>query len=362
MGNILLVLVALFFIIGVFDYAIGNKLALGKVLRDGIYNMGPLAISMIGILSLTPILVKILNVSLVPLVKKIGIEPSILTSSFIAVDMGGYNMALDLSSTREIAIFSGIVVSSILGCTISFTMPLAMGMIKNESKEALAKGMVCGVITIPLGLYIAGILLKLNTKILIINLMPIIIISLILSFGITYKPHICLKLFKALGSMITVISLIGLALQGVNSIAGINIVEDMMSLDECLSIVGKIGLFLGGSCVMLEVMKKILKKPLSYIEKKFKISKGTMAMLIASLASSIIVFADFEDLDEEGKVICSAFSVSGAYVFGGQLGYVVSVEPSIMTIYIIAKIVSGVAAIILAYIIIKSRGEKVYEG
>ena len=345
MGNILLVLVALFFIIGVFDYAIGNKLVLGKVLRDGIYNMGPLAISMIGILSLTPILVKILNVSLVPLVKKIGIEPSILTSSFIAVDMGGYNMALDLSSTREIAIFSGIVVSSILGCTISFTMPLAMGMIKNESKEALAKGMVCGVITIPLGLYIAGILLKLNTKILIINLMPIIIISLILSFGITYKPHICLKLFKALGSMITVISLIGLALQGVNSIAGI-----------------KIGLFLGGSCVMLEVMKKILKKPLSYIEKKFKISKGTMAMLIASLASSIIVFADFEDLDEEGKVICSAFSVSGAYVFGGQLGYVVSVEPSIMTIYIIAKIVSGVAAIILAYIIIKSRGEKVYEG
>lgn len=190
MGNILLVLVALFFIIGVFDYAIGNKLALGKVLRDGIYNMGPLAISMIGILSLTPILVKILNVSLVPLVKKIGIEPSILTSSFIAVDMGGYNMALDLSSTREIAIFSGIVVSSILGCTISFTMPLAMGMIKNESKEALAKGMVCGVITIPLGLYIAGILLKLNTKILIINLMPIIIISLILSFGITYKPNI----------------------------------------------------------------------------------------------------------------------------------------------------------------------------
>ena len=32
MGNILLVLVALFFIIGVFDYAIGNKLVLGKVL------------------------------------------------------------------------------------------------------------------------------------------------------------------------------------------------------------------------------------------------------------------------------------------------------------------------------------------
>ena len=55
-------------------------------------------------------------------------------------------------------------------------------------------------------------------------------------------------------------------------------------------------------------------------------------------------------------------TLSLIHIFGGQLGYVVSVEPSIMTIYIIAKLVSGVAAIILAYIIIKSRGEKVYEG
>lgn len=361
MGNFLLYLVAFFFVLGVLDYAAGDKLGLGKVLREGICNMGSLAISMVGIISLTPILVKILNLIAVPFFKKIGIEASILTSSFIAVDMGGYNMALELSSTDSMAIFSGIVIASLLGCTISFTMPLAMGMVKKDSQDELAKGMLCGIITIPIGLLVSGFLLKIDVNTLLFNIMPVIIISIILALGINYKPNICLKIFNVLGKVITLISLIGLAFQGINSIVGITILEDMTSLNESLYIVGKIGLFLGGSCVMLEVIKISLSKQLSYIENKYKIRGSTIAMLIASLASAIIVFSDFEDLDKNGKIICSSFSVSGAYVFGGQLGYVVSVEPNVINIYILVKIISGVAAILLAYIIFIKRGDKKYE-
>ncbi|MBE6050911.1 MAG: ethanolamine utilization protein EutH [Clostridium sp.] len=361
MGNFLLYLVAFFFLIGSLDYAVGNKFGLGKTLKEGICNMGPLAISMVGVISLTPILAKMINLTFVPFVKKIGIEASILTSSFIAVDMGGYDMALELSSMYPITVFSGIVIASILGCTISFTMPLAMGMVKQSSKEELAKGMLCGIITVPIGLLLGGFLLNIGINTLLLNITPVLIISIILVLGIKYKPNVCLKLFSALGKLITLVSLIGLALQGISSISGVIILEEMTPLNDCLNIVGKIGLFLGGSCVMLEVIKLLLSKPLSYIEKHFNINSNTIAMLIASLASAIIVFSDFEDLNKDGKIICSAFSVSGAYVFGGQLGYVASVEPSIIDVYIVVKIISGLSAILLAYIIFIKRGDKEYE-
>lgn len=361
MGNFLLYVVAFFFIVGVMDYAVGDKFGLGKVFRNGICNMGPLAISMVGIISLTPMLVKILNAIMVPIFNKIGIEASIITSSFIAVDMGGHNMALELSSTSSMAVFSGILIASILGCTISFTMPLAMGMVKKDSQDELAKGILCGIITIPFGLLVGGFLLNIDGSTLLINIMPVLIISIILVLGVKYKPYICLRIFNALGKVITLISLLGLAFQGINSIAGITILKDMTSLNECLYIVGKIGLFLGGSCVMLEGIKLSLRRLLTYLEDKYKINRNTIAMLIASLASAIIVFSDFEDLDKDGKIICSAFSVSGAYVFGGQLGYVVSVEPNVINIYILVKIISGILAILLAYIVFIKRGDKKYE-
>jgi ethanolamine transporter len=34
-------------------------------------------------------------------------------------------------------------------------------------------------------------------------------------------------------------------------------------------------------------------------------------------------------MNDKGKVICTAFAVSGAFVFGGQLAYVASVAPTL---------------------------------
>ena len=53
------------------------------------------------------------------------------------------------------------------------------------------------------------------------------------------------------------------------------------------------------------------------------------------------------------KIICSAFSVGGAYVFGGQLAYVVTEAKEVVFIYIIVKLISGLLAIVLALKMIK---------
>ena len=358
MENILLYIIAIFFILGAIDYFEGNRLNLGNVFEEGIKTMGPLAISMIGILSVTPLLAKFSSDLLSPVTKALGLDPSIFPASFIAVDMGAYNISLEIANTTSFAQFSGILIASILGCTLSFTLPLALGLVKEEHMPSLTKGILCGIITIPGALFIGGILLHIKIGYLLINILPIIMLAIILSIGIVCRPRICLILFKNIGRVIVFISTIGLIAQGINSISGVEILSGIMPLKEALYIVGKIAIFLAGAYVMLECLQKLLKRQLSFIGGKIGVNNEAVAALIGSLASAIIVFSNFEKLDEKGKIICSAFSVSGAYVLGGQLGFVASVEPNMIMIYVITKIISGVFAVILALYLIKREEKK----
>lgn len=354
MEKIVLYIVGAFFVIGIFDYILGNKLKLGTYFENGIKNIGSLALSMVGILSITPILSDLIVKYIVPITNKIGIDASIISSSFIAIDMGAYKIAEGAASSNGLVYFSGILISSILGCTISFTLPLALGVVDKKYHKLLCKGILCGIVTIPIGLFIGGLLLGLSIKIILINLMPIIILSILISVGLIVCPDKVVKGFTYIGNIIVIISLIGLGVQGFTSITGITVSNKLLPLEECLSIVGKISIFLGGAYVMLEVVKGVLAKKLDKIKDKIGINSSAVAALIGSLASAIVVFSTFEELDDRGKVVCSAFSVAGAYVLGGQLGYVATEAKDIVLIYILVKLLCGILAIMLALITTKS--------
>lgn len=352
MEKIVLYVVAIFFIIGIIDYMLGNKFKLGNVFEDGINNMGALAISMVGILSITPLISNFIIKRIAPITEIIGINPTIISSSFIAIDMGAYNIVQNLGGSLEIKYFSGILIASILGCTISFTLPLALGLVKKEHLNILSKGILCGIITLPFGLFVGGLLLKLHINEILINLLPIIVLSIIVSIGIYFYPNITIKSFTIIGKCIVSLGMLGLIIQGFTSITGIMIVRNLMPLEEALTIVGKISIFLGGAYVMLEIVKRVLNKPLDKLKVKVNLNSSSIAALIGSLASAIIVFTTFDELDYRGKVICSAFSVGGAYVLGGQLAYVATEAKEMVMIYIFTKLLCGVLAIGLASIIL----------
>lgn len=354
MEKIMLYIISIFFFVGIIDYIFGGKLKLAKELENGIKSMGSLAISMIGILSITPIVSDILNKYIIPKLNINLIDPSIISSSLIAVDMGGYKIAEAIGRTSEEIYFSGILISSILGCTISFTLPLALGIIKEEDVEILCKGVLCGIVTVPIGLFIGGFLLRIPIMIIFKNLLPIILISVFIIIGLRRIPNKMIKYFKILARLIFIVGLIGLGIQGITSITGVVIIKNLLSLEESIIIVGKIAIFLAGANVMLKVIKVTFNKKIGKLKEKLDINSEAVAALIGSLASAVIVFNDFDKLDYRGKIICSAFSVAGAYVFGGQLGYVVTEAKEIVFIYIVVKLICGFLAIILAMKISKN--------
>ncbi|MBE6054327.1 MAG: ethanolamine utilization protein EutH [Clostridium sartagoforme] len=353
MERIMLYIIGIFFAVGILDYIIGGKFKLSKGIELGIKSMGSLALAMIGILSVTPIISNFLIKYVTPIFKNQIIDPSIISSSLIAVDMGGYKIAEEIARSSTEIYFSGILISSMLGCTISFTLPLALGMIKEENIDILCKGILCGIVTLPIGLFVGGLLLKIPVGIILVNIIPIILISLLIILGLYKFPNRTIEYFKLLSKFISLIGIVGLGLQGIKSITGIEIVKNLLPLEEVIIIVGKISIFLAGANVMLEVIKIVFLDKLKKLGGLIGVNIYSITALIGSLASSVVVFDNFDKLDNRGKIICSAFSVGGAYVFGGQLAYVVTEASEIALIYIAVKLISGLLAIILALKITK---------
>lgn len=355
MEKIILYIIAVFFVIGAVDYFLGNKLKLGICFEEGIKNMGALAISMVGIISLTPVIASWLQSALMPISNYINIDPSIFVSTIIAIDMGAFSIANDIALNSNMVYFSGVLMASILGCTLSFTLPLALGIIKKESLKEFLLGIIFGIAVLPLGLFLAGMFLKIPIKIILLNLIPLFVISILMIIGIVYFKDLTINILIKLSKGILFLSILGFVIVGFQQISGIIIFKELMPLKDTLSIVGNIAIFLGGAYVMLEVINKFLNKYLQNIANKFSVNKYSITAFIGSLASAIIIFTSFEKLDKRGKILCSAFSVSGAYVLGGQLGFVASEAKEVIGIYIFTKLFCGILALAIAMIYLKKK-------
>lgn len=90
-----------------------------------------------------------------------GVDPGIFGGLF-AIDMGGYQISTELAKNTQIGVYAGIIVSSTLGCTILFTIPVGLGMVGEEAYMGFLRGMVFGLITLPVALVLGGFCCGLN--------------------------------------------------------------------------------------------------------------------------------------------------------------------------------------------------------
>jgi ethanolamine transporter len=348
MDKFVLYLIGSFFVIGAIDYITGNHLKLGEKFEEGIKTMGALGLGMIGVLSLAPIFTDFLSAKIIPISRVFHLDPSIIPAAFLAVDMGGYQIAEKLALTKEMGAFSGIVIASTLGATISFSIPVALGMIRKEDEKYFSKGLLIGIITIPIGCLVAGLWQKININLLVWNLLPIFVFAIILGVGLLKAPQVFIKGFNVFGKLIISLSTIGLLLQGVDVIFGVRLVSGLAPLSESTVIVGKIAFVLAGAYPMLALINRIFKNSFEKIGEKFGINSVSVAGILGNLASNLLIFGTYKEMNPKGKVVCTAFGVSGAFVFGGQFGFVSGVAPEMLVAFILSKLTAGIISIVLA--------------
>ncbi|MBQ7096271.1 MAG: ethanolamine utilization protein EutH [Clostridia bacterium] len=353
--KIIIIIMAVFAILGGLDRIFGNRLKLGEAFENGIKTMGELALSMIGIIVLAPIIAKVLAPVVAPVFGWLGADPSAFAGILLACDMGGAPLAEELAKNPEAAHLSGLITASMLGATISFTIPVAMNTLKGEDRTFGAKGILCGVVTIPFGILLGGLTAGYELLMVLKNTLPIVVVSLLIALGLWKWERGLIKGFVWFGRLITAVATIGLAAGGVELITGFCIIPGLGSMQEAFAVVGQIAIVLAGAFPLIAVLQKILKYPIAWVGRKMKINEISVSGLIATLANSIATFDMVKGMDERGKVVNMAFAVSGAFVFGDHLAFTAGYEPSMIAGVVVGKLAAGITAIALALLITKKK-------
>ena len=119
--------------LGGIDQMLGNRFGFGEKFEEGFRMLGPLALSMAGIICLAPVLSTVLGIVISPVCDLLRIDPGIF-GSILAIDMGGCQLSVELAKDPTLGQFSGVVVSSIFGCTVVFTIPVGLGFLKTSDQ------------------------------------------------------------------------------------------------------------------------------------------------------------------------------------------------------------------------------------
>ncbi len=350
MNPITIVMVA-FSMIAALDRIFGGKLGLAKEFERGIMMMGNICLSMIGMIVISPFIADVLEPVFGFVSDVLHIDPSIIPATLFANDMGGAPLAKEIALDEGIGMFNALVVSAMMGATVSFTIPVALGMVDKEQHKELLLGLLCGIVTIPLGCLISGIILKLPMGALLVNLLPLVLFSVVIALGLVFCPELCVKIFGAFGTFIKILITIGLALGILKYLTGIELIAGLETFEAGGLICLNACAVMTGAFPLMNVLGRILKKPMQKLGTKMKVNETSVMGLLSSLATSMTTFGMMKDMDKKGVLLNSAFAVSAAFTFAGHLAFTMAFDANYIFPVIIGKIAAGVLALLVAMIV-----------
>ena len=363
-NSVIMMIMMIFMVVGAIDKILGNKYGYGEQFEEGFNAIGPLALSMAGVVAAAPVLAEILGPILKPIYTAIGADASMFATTLLACDMGGYPLAMELASNEAIGNFAGLILGTMMGPTIVFTIPVALGIIKKEDRSYLGAGVLAGMITIPLGCIVGGLVMnmtpyKLSIGTILINLVPVIIIAALIVIGLWFAPSAMIRGFNVFGTGVTIVITIFTAIAVFQQITGIMFpLFDVMStvdpetgltpLNSGLLTCGQIGIVLIGAFPMVKWITKTFGGALNKIGAAFGMNDKGSAGLVANLANNIAMFNIMDQMNPKGKLLNVAFAVSAAFVFGDHLGFTAGNNQDMIFPVIVGKLVAGITALIVA--------------
>ena len=352
--EMLIMAMACFAVLGAVDRISGNRYGLGKEFEEGILAMGSLALAMVGIVCLAPVLAALLKPVVVPVYRFLGADPAMFAGTILACDMGGGALADQMTANKDAALLGGVITGSMLGATLVFTIPVAMGILQEKDRPAMAKGILCGIVTIPVGVLVGGLVAGYRIGMILRNLIPIVLIALLIAMGLWKAEAKMVRGFTVFGKIVVAVVTVGLAAAVVEALTGFAIIPGMAPISEGFETVGTIAIVLAGAFPLVYVATRLLRKPLTKAGKRLGINDAAAAGLIASLANSIATFGLVKEMNPRGKVINIAFAVSAAFVFGDHLGFAAGFSPEILPAMIAGKLAGGFSAIAVAWLLTRN--------
>ena len=343
------IVIAAFAVIGALDYAFGSRLGIGKEFVSGIMLLGTMVLTMVGMIVLAPGLATLLSPLFDFTADVLHLDPSIIPAIFFANDMGGAPLAAEIMRDGKIGLFNALVTSSMMGATVSFTIPFALGVVPKEKHRPLLLGLLCGIVTIPIGCFVGGLVAGISVLPLLYNLLPLILFAAIIAVGLVRAPGACVKIFSFIGKLITVAIIVGLSLGIIRFLTGFELIKGLGTVEEGMDVCVNAAMFLAGAFPLVYVLTRFLRRPLRAFGRVFGINETSSVGLLATLASSAPTYGIMKDMDERGAMLNAAFAVSGAWVVAGHLAFTIAFPGG--EAYVLPMMLGKLSAALLALLL-----------
>ena len=360
--------------------AVGRSFAgAGAQFEEGFMAMGALGLAMVGVIALAPVLAKVLGPVIIPLYKALGASPAMFAGTLLANDMGGFFLAKELATADGVVdnaswLYSGLVLGAMMGPTIVFSIPVAIGIIDIKDRRFLAMGVLAGMVTIPLGCLAGGIVamnsgivvggqpVEFTLGMILTNLIPVLLFSGLITLGLWLIPEKMINGFQIFAKILVSLITVGLALAVLKTVLSLEIIPGMDPIFmiagdkpgdvmRAVEVIGYIACVLLGAYPMVFLLTRWFDKPLLAIGKVLHINNNAAAGMVATLANNIPMFGMMSKMDDRGKVLNVAFAVSAAFTFGDHLGFTAANMPGMIFAVMVGKLVGGLTGLGVAMLI-----------
>lgn len=347
MVQIIMTVMACCAVLGGIDRIIGNKLGLGKAFEEGFQILGPIALSMTGIICFAPVLSSVLGTVVRPFYRLIGQDPGMF-GSILSIDMGGYQMAMGLADDKAIGSFAGIIAASMLGCTLCFTIPVGMGMFKPEVRRSFSRGILYGFISIPVALFFGALICGFSVGTALWLDLPVLLLSALIMFLLFKFPAGTMKAFSGFALFLKWLTTAGLAIAAFQYLSGIVILKDLTPVEESMAIISSIGVTMLGSLPFAKILEWALKKPMSLLGKSIGIgSEGIMGMLLFYINATPGLTA-VPQMTPRAQTVVAAFAVCTGSCLTAHFAFTMDVEPALALPLLVTKLLGGIVGAVFA--------------
>ncbi|WP_346906797.1 ethanolamine utilization protein EutH [Faecalicatena orotica] len=352
------IIIAIGLVLGGVQFCFNSDSRMGMKFREGFAMTGQMILSVAGIMTITPVFATLLKPAIVPVANFIGADPSCF-SFFLGCDMGGYPMAVSLAESKSVADMIGLAPAAMIGGTLTFAVPVAKAVLTVEEFHLFSKGMLMGIVTIPVGTIAGGFIQGMPMKEIVINSIPILIISIMLSIGFYICPDQLVRMAEVLGNAIAKIGLVGLIAGGVTYLTGFTVIPGMPPvMDGMVTVCGMI-FILAGTLPLLDWINRKISTPLDRIGNRMGLNAASFSGLLFTFASSVPTFSMMKDMTKRGIIINSAWIVTCVGLLGSQIGFVLQEAPKMLVPFVSAKLIAGVICMTNAFIFTRNiKGEK----
>ncbi len=351
--SVVSVIMLCFAVLGGLDRIFGNRFGLGKEFEKGFMLLGNMALSMIGMIVLAPLIAELLQPCFVWVYETLGIDPSIIPATLFANDMGGAPLAKEVAQNSAIGMYNALVVSSMMGATISFSVPYSLGVVQKEHHRELFLGFLCGIVTIPVGCFLSGCFLGLPLWQNLLNLLPLIVFSAVIACGLIFAPEFSVKCFSVLGFLMKALITVGLLLGMVQFLTGIVVVKGLADIMEGADVCFNAAVVLAGAFPLMNIVSRLLKKPIRKFGSWLKVEDVSAMGFVSTIVTNATTFEMINRMDKKGVLLNASFAVSAAFLLGGHLAFTMAFDAAYIFHVMAAKLLSGLAAVVVAILVYK---------